>query len=88
MRAKLTRTDPKMKTPARRGVDAVLAPAAGLAAMAVSASALSALAAAFPEAGGIADFAGSCDLRGVDLGCGHGFGCFCHTLPSDGPKFD
>ena len=88
MHAKPTMTDPKMKAPARRRVGSVLVPAAGLAAMAVSASALSALAAAFPEAGGIADFAGSCDLRGVDLGCGHGFGCFCHTLPSDGPKFD
>ena len=57
-------------------------PLAGLAAMAVSASALSALATAFPDSGGMADLAGTCDPRGVD------FGCFCYMLPSDGAKLD
>lgn len=77
------------QTPSRlRRMGGVVVPAAGLAAMAVSASALSALAAAFPEAGNMAGLAGSCDPASVDFGCGHGFGCLCHLLPGDGPKLD
>jgi len=71
-----------------RRIGGLVIPAAGLAAMAVSASALSALAAAFPEAGSMADLAGSCDPASADFGCGHGFGCFCHLLPGDGPTLD
>ncbi|NYS24622.1 hypothetical protein HUK65_06420 [Rhodobacteraceae bacterium 2376] len=73
-----------LNTPADRWKQAGAAalPIAGLAVMALSASALAALASAFPEA------AAQCDPRGVDFGCGHGFGCACHMLPADGPKLD
>ena len=83
-----TVTKARIARPRVKQVAGVIVPAAGLAAMAVSASALSALAAAFPESGALADFAGTCDPRSADFGCGHGFGCICHLWPAEGSGLD
>lgn len=59
----------------------LLVPAAGLAAMSVSAYAMVAVAHAFPEMASSPDGFGQCNPFEGDFGCGHGFGCACHMLP-------
>lgn len=59
----------------------LLVPAAGLAAMGVSAYAMIAVAHAFPDTAFVPDAVGACNPFEGDFGCGHGFGCACHLLP-------
>lgn len=59
----------------------LLVPAAGLAAMSVSAYAMVAITQAFPETAFTPDGFGQCNPFSGDFGCGHGFGCACHMLP-------
>ena len=59
----------------------MLGPVMGLAALSASATAMAAVAQAFPDAGLAGDGFGMCNPLGSDLGCGHGFGCACHMLP-------
>lgn len=60
----------------------LLVPAAGLAAMGVSAYAMAAVAHAFPEIAFVPDGVAQCNPFEGDFGCGHGFGCACHMLPA------
>ena len=60
----------------------MLVPVAGLAVMGGSGWAMAAAAAAWPDAALAQGDFGSCNPLTGDFGCGHGFGCACHLLPT------
>ncbi len=62
----------------------MLVPVLGLSALALSSTALVAVAQVYPDLSLLSGALDQCNPLQGDFGCGHGFGCACHMLPAPG----